>query len=81
MHVQFSGTDNWFLVIIKEYFKFAYFFLKSYVLNAHYNGLAKVIIMSSENNCFYGKLSKIRCILQLLSNTHLISSTVAYMLK
>ena len=47
--------------------KFAYFFIKTYVVDTHYNHLAEAILMSTHNICFYGELTKI--ILQLSSNT------------
>ena len=52
---------------------FAYFFIKTYIVGAHYNCIAKAILMSTHNICFYEDLTKI--IFQLSSNTHIIFSS------
>ena len=45
---------------------FAYFFIKTYVMGAHYNRLAEAILMSTHNIGFYEDLTKI--IFELSSN-------------
>ena len=47
--------------------------MKRYVMGTRQNRLAKAILMSAHNICFYGEISKI--ILQLSSNTLLIYKT------
>ena len=45
---------------------FAYYFIETYVVGAHYNRLGEVILMSTQNIGFYEDLTKI--IFELSSN-------------
>ena len=56
-------------MIFDDYYlsdNFAYFFIKTYVVGAHYNRLAEAILMSTHNIGFYEDLTKI--IFELSSN-------------